>query len=341
MPGFSVVVQSVLFSILDRSRTRVGTADASALTATIDRAIHAEKLGYHRFWVAEHHAVPGIASGSPPVLLAAIGARTSRIRLGSGGVMLPNHQPLVVAEQFLMLEALYPGRIDLGLGRSLGFTEPVRRALRRDRDEPDTFAADIEELHGYLNGTGDVTARPKPLETTPPPTFVLATGAGIELAAQLGLPVVIGGPVLHRDDAPDFDLYRRRFRPNEANSTPYVMISLDLTIAESREDARRLTLPEAWAMARTRREGEFPPLEPLDAIDESTWPPRVRDRVERSLASSIHGTADDVRRQLDELVERTGADEVLASTSTYDRSALFEADRALLSAYHQPVASPI
>ncbi len=117
-------------SLLDRSRTRVGRPEAEGLTGSIERAVNAERLGYERFWVAEHHAVPGIASGSPPVLLAAIGARTDRIRLGSGGVMLPHHQPLVVAEQFLMLEALHPGRMDLGLGRSLGFTAPVREALR-------------------------------------------------------------------------------------------------------------------------------------------------------------------------------------------------------------------
>src|SRR5699024_1690526 len=124
-------------SLLDRSRTRTDLPEESALKHTVERAVQAEQAGYQRYWVAEHHAVPGIASGSPAVLLAAIGARTSRIRLGSGGVMLPNHRPLVVAEQFSMLEGLYPGRIDLGLGRSLGFTEPVRRALGRLEASPE------------------------------------------------------------------------------------------------------------------------------------------------------------------------------------------------------------
>ncbi|WP_187776405.1 MsnO8 family LLM class oxidoreductase [Antrihabitans cavernicola] len=329
----------MLLSILDRSRTRAGTPDSAALTATIERAVHAEQLGYHRFWVAEHHGVPGIASGSPPVLIAAIGAHTSRIRVGSGGVMVPNHQPLVVAEQFLMLEALYPGRIDLGLGRSLGFTEPVREALRRSKDEPDTFADDIAELHSYLDGAGAVTARPRVRPR--PPTFVLATGAGLDVAAAAGLPVVVGGPILHRADTVELDHYRRTFRPTVANPVPYVVISLDILIADSRIEARRLALPEAWAMARSRRDGEFPQLESTDDIDESTWTPRVRERIERSLASSIHGTATDVRTELDRIVERTGADEVLASTSTYDRTALFDADRALLASYHQPVAAPI
>jgi luciferase family oxidoreductase group 1 len=136
--------------------------------------------------VAEHHAVPGIASGSPPVLMAAIAARTARIRVGSGGVMLPNHQPLIVAEQFAMLDALFPSRIDLGVGRSLGFTAPVRKALRRDADAPDTFVADLDELRAYLDGRAAVTARPR-LER-PVPVFVLATGRGLALQGTRGCP---------------------------------------------------------------------------------------------------------------------------------------------------------
>ena len=133
-------------SLLDRSRTRLHVSDAEALRGSVARAVHAERVGYDRFWVAEHHAVPGIASGTPAVLLGAIGAQTSRIRIGSGGVMLPLHQPLVVAEQFLALDVLYPDRVDLGLGRSVGFTEPVRRALRRDLDAVQSFAEDLVEL---------------------------------------------------------------------------------------------------------------------------------------------------------------------------------------------------
>ncbi len=181
-------------SLLDRSRTRAGRPEAEGLTGSIERAVNAERLGYERFWVAEHHAVPGIASGSPPVLLAAIGARTNRIRLGSGGVMLPHHQPLVVAEQFLMLEALHPGRIDLGLGRSLGFTAPVREALRDHG--PDTFEDDLRDLRAYLDGDAAVTARPQAPGRVP--MYVLATGRGTVIAARLGLPVVIGGPILAR-----------------------------------------------------------------------------------------------------------------------------------------------
>ncbi|OZC47420.1 LLM class flavin-dependent oxidoreductase [Rhodococcus sp. WWJCD1] len=321
MPDAPAVVLAVLLSLLDRSRTRSGTDDASALRHTVERAVHAEKTGLHRFWVAEHHGVPGIASGAPAVLAAAVASHTSRIRVGSGGVMLPNHQPLIVAEQFLMLESLFPGRIDLGVGRSLGFTEPVRAALRSAH--ADTFDTDIAELRSYLDGSASVTARPV---AAPPPVFVLATGAGLEVAARAGLPVVVGGPVLHKTDP--LAMYRKSFRPSPANPEPYVIISLDVTIAADTADARRLALPEAWAMARSRREGEFPALEPASAIDDSQWTPRTRGRIEDSLASTILGTAGEVRPRLEELIDRTGANEIMASTSTYDRAELFDADAA-------------
>jgi luciferase family oxidoreductase group 1 len=314
-------------SLLDRSRTRVGLPDAEALEATIARAVHAEQVGYHRFWVAEHHAVPGIASGTPAVLLAAIGARTDRIRIGSGGVMLPLHQPLVVAEQFLVLDALHPGRVDLGLGRSLGFTPPVRRALRRDHEDGDTFEDDLEELRGYLDGTAEVTARPA--TSSPLPMHVLATGRGLEVAARFGLPVVVGGPVLESAELADtLAGYRRGFRPH-GGSEPRVTISLDVLVADDDATGRELALPEAWAMARSRQTGEFPPLESIATIREQPWPSQVRRRVEASLDRAVAGSPATVRRRLDALVEATGADELLASSSTPDRDALLASDRML------------
>ncbi len=314
-------------SLLDRSRTRAGRPEAEALTGSVDRAVHAEALGYDRFWVAEHHAVPGIASGSPPVLLAAIGARTSTIRLGSGGVMLPHHQPLVVAEQFRMLDALNPGRVDLGLGRSLGFTAPVRRALRHGAEAPDTFEADVAELRGLLEGDGEVTVRPD--TGRPVPLHVLATGRGLEIAARLGLPVVVGGPLLEGAEVREvLETYRRTFRPHRG-STAGVAVSLDVTVADDDATARELALPEAWAMARSRQTGEFPPLEPASAIRAAPWPDQLRRRVDSSLARAVAGGPATVRRALERLVERTGADELLASTSTYDREALFASDAAL------------
>ncbi|GGF96687.1 methylene-tetrahydromethanopterin reductase [Rhodococcoides trifolii] len=308
---------------MDRSRTRAGFDDATGVTGTVERAVWAEQAGYQRFWVAEHHAVPGIASGAPAVLLAAIGGRTDRIRLGSGGVMLPNHQPLVVAEQFSMLSALYPGRIDLGVGRSLGFTPPVRRALRRERDEPDTFEADIDELRHYLLGTADVTARPA---IAAPPIFVLATGHGLNVAARLGLPVVVGGPALR--DADRLATYRREFRASEFNPVPHVMVSVDAYVADSEEQARRLAVPEAWAIARSRQTGEFPPLEDIAELP-SDAPPRVREAVEKSVASAVAGTPEQVGRSLERLVDHTAADEVISSTSTFDRARLRASDELL------------
>jgi luciferase family oxidoreductase group 1 len=317
----------VRFSLLDRSRTRAGRPEAAALTHTVERAVEAERLGYARFWVAEHHGVPGIASGAPAVLLAAIGARTAGIRLGSGGVMLPNHQPLVVAEQFLVLAGLHPGRVDLGLGRSLGFTAPVRRALRRPDDEPDTFADDVAEVRSYLERTAPVTARP--LVDEPLPLFLLATGRGLEVAARLGLPVVLGGPVLSRPELGDLlAAYRRDFRPHR-DGRPSVTVSVDVLVADTDAEARELALPEVWAMVRARRTGVFDALEPVAAIRERRWDDQDADRVARGLDAVVAGGPATVRRRLEELADRTGADELLASGATYDRAALTASDAAL------------
>ncbi|MGY1823232.1 MsnO8 family LLM class oxidoreductase [Geodermatophilus sp. SYSU D00079] len=314
-------------SLLDRSRTRAGHAEGAALVHTVERAVAAEGLGYSRFWVAEHHGVPGIASGAPAVLLAAVGARTATIRLGSGGVMLPNHQPLVVAEQFAVLDALYPGRIDLGVGRSLGFTAPVRRALRRTGDEPDTFADDVAELRGYLERTAPVTVHPVP--AAPIPLFVLATGRGTEVAARLGLPVVLGGPLLDQPDTGDrLAAYRRGFRPHR-DSRPHVTVALDVLVADTDDEARELALPEVWAMVCSRRTGEFGPLEPPAALRARSWDARLAGRVERGLDGATAGSPGTVRRRLEQLAERTGADELLATGSTYDRAALAASDAAL------------
>ncbi|MCF7551780.1 MsnO8 family LLM class oxidoreductase [Pseudonocardia sp. WMMC193] len=294
-------------SLLDRTRTRVGEPDSAAVRGTVERARRAEELGFHRFWVAEHHAVPGIGSGAPTVLMAAVAAATSRIRVGSGGVMLPNHRPLVVAEQVGVLAALHPGRIDLGVGRSLGFAPPVRRALQAR----DSFSEDLEELRAYLDGTAPITARPQLDE--PVPLFVLATGKGLAVAGELGLPVVVGGPVL--DDAGALADYRARGGPS-------VIVSVDVLVGDP-----VLALPEAWALAAARTTGEFPPLEPPDPDRPLT--DRQRTTVENALARTIVGEADSVRAQLADLVARTGADELLLTSSTWDRAALARSDAAL------------
>lgn len=321
----------MLLSLLDRSRTRAGVAEAAGLGHTVERAELAERLGYHRFWVAEHHAVPGVASGAPAVLLAAVGARTHSIRIGSGGVMLPNHQPLVVAEQFLVLAGLHPGRVDLGVGRSSGFTAPVRRALRHDSDRPDAFSEDVAELRAYLERTAPVTARPVLEEEVP--LFVLATGRGIDTAARLGLPVVLGGPVLADPDVGDrLAAYRRDFVPHRG-SLPWVTVSTDVLVADTDREARDLALPEVWAMVRSRRTGTFGPLEPVGAIRGASWDDQDRRRVEAGLEAAMAGSADVVRRRVEQLVDRTGADELLVSGSTHDRAALAASDAAVAALF--------
>lgn len=316
----------VALSLLDRSRTREGQPDAAALRQTLRRAELAEAAGYHRFWVAEHHAVPGIASGAPPLLIGAIADRTSRIRVGSGGVMLPNHQPIVVAEQFAMLEAMHPGRIDLGVGRSLGFTAPVRDALRTHKADADDFAADIEELRGYLHGTAELTVRPRLSE--PPPIFVLGTGQGMRLAARLGLPVVVAGPLLRQGSEP-FDRYRADFRPATPDAEPYVVVGSDILVADTEAEARELQLPEAWAMAVSREAGAFPPLSPIEEIRRQPMTERRHRIVDETVKGSLAGTEDQVAEGLEKLIASTGANEVLSSASTFDTDALYDSDMRL------------
>ncbi|MCO7219351.1 MsnO8 family LLM class oxidoreductase [Klenkia sp. PcliD-1-E] len=313
MPGVDIGL-----SLLDRTRTRVGETDADAVAHTVERARRAEALGYDRFWVAEHHGVPGVAGSAPAVLLAVLSGRTSRIRLGSAGVMLPHHQPLVVAEQFATLAAVAPGRIDLGVGRSPGFTAPVRRALRQAETD---FAADLGELRAHLEGTAEITAHPRPAAAVP--LFVLATGHGLDVAARLGLPVVVGGPVL-RDPEEPLDRYRQAFRPSAQSREPWVGISLDVLVADTDAAAHDLLLPEAWAMAQARTTGTFPPLQrpaPMTAVQQR--------HAEQTMAGALAGTPEHVAQRLAELVARTGAAELVASSSTLDRGALAESDAAL------------
>ena len=312
-------------SLLDRSRTRHGESHASAVESTLRRAEHADRLGLHRYWTAEHHAVPGIASGSPPLLIAAAAARTERIRLGSGGVMLPNHRPIVVAEQFATLEAMHPGRIDLGVGRSLGFTAPVREALGVSGYDTDDFGRDILAVRDFLHGRGPVTALP--VVDNPPPVFVLATGRGLEVAARAGLPVVVGGPRLLADPTP-LERYRESFVPGDRAAAPYIVVSLEVMIADSTAAARELLLPEAWAMAESRETGAFGPLRSVEEVLNRKFRPQQLRRMEEWMGTAVHGDAEKVAADLAALVERTGADEIMASTSTFDRDALARADAA-------------
>ncbi|MGW0186356.1 LLM class flavin-dependent oxidoreductase [Streptomyces sp. NPDC003362] len=325
----SSVIAATRFSVLDRSRTREGHPVGEALRDTVRFARDVERLGYHRLWVSEHHGVPGVAGSAPTVLAAAVAAATRTIRVGTGGVMLPNHQPLVVAEQFGVLESLFPGRIDMGLGRSVGFTDGVRRALGRDKGDAEDFAAQLEELLGWFRGTSPTGVRARPSEGLTVPPFVLAMGEGATIAARAGLPMVIGDLRDREKMLRGVDLYRERFRPSAWASEPYVVISGTIAVAATPEEARRLLIPEAWSMAYSRTRGTFPPLPPAERVEASAMTAKERGLYESGLAGQLAGTEEEVAHALETVLKETGAQEVLVTTSTYDRAALLDSYRRL------------
>ncbi|MEV8229057.1 MsnO8 family LLM class oxidoreductase [Streptomyces sp. NPDC079167] len=324
-------IASTRFSFLDRSRTREGYDAAQALRDTVTLAGTAEALGYHRFWVSEHHSVPGVAGSAPTVLAAAVAAATSAIRVGTGGVMLPNHQPLVVAEQFGVLASLFPGRIDMGLGRSVGFTDGIRRALGRDKEDAGAFAAQLAELLGWLDGTQQTHphVHALPAEGLRVPPYVLATGEGAAIAAAAGLPLVVGD-LRGRDRlVRAVEDYRAGFRPSGWAPEPYVIVAGTVAVAGTEEEARRLLVPEAWSMAYSRTHGSFPPLAPAERIEALAMTDKERGLFESGLRGHLAGTEETVAAGLDLVIKETGADEVLVTTSTYDREALTDSMRRL------------
>ncbi|MFI2376787.1 LLM class flavin-dependent oxidoreductase [Streptomyces sp. NPDC018964] len=325
----SSVIRSTRFSVLDRSRIREGHTGPEALRDTVGLAREVERLGYHRFWVAEHHGVPGVAGSAPTVLAAAVAGATRTIRVGTGGVMLPNHRPLVVAEQFGVLESLFPGRVDMGLGRSVGFTDGVRRALGRGKDDAEDFAAQLDELLGWFRGTSPTGVHARPAEGLTVPPFVLAMGEGATIAARAGLPMVIGD-LRDRDRMRrGIDHYRDRFRPSPWASEPYVVVSGTVAVAGTPEEARRLLVPEAWSMAYSRTHGSFPPLPPAERVEALSLSAKERGFYESGLSGQLAGTEDEVAHRLEEVLEETGAQEVLVTTSTHDREALLDSYRRL------------
>ncbi|MEU3611743.1 LLM class flavin-dependent oxidoreductase [Streptomyces sp. NPDC006872] len=327
----SSVIASARFSVLDRSRIREGHTAAEALRDTVALAREAERLGYHRFWVSEHHGVPGVAGSAPTVLAAAVAGATRTIRVGTGGVMLPNHRPLVVAEQFGVLESLFPGRIDMGLGRSVGFTGGVRRALGRDKDDADAddFAAQLAELLGWFRGGSPTRVHAYPAEGLSVPPFVLAMGEGATIAARAGLPLVIGDLRDRERMRRGIDHYRTHFRPSPWASQPYVVVSGTVVVAADPGQARRLLLPEAWSMAYSRTHGTFPPLPPAGQVETRTMTAKERGFYESGLSGHIAGSEEQVTDELETLLKETDAQEVLVTTSTHDRAALLDSYRRL------------
>ncbi|GGZ37313.1 methylene-tetrahydromethanopterin reductase [Streptomyces inusitatus] len=346
---------STPLSVLDRSRTREGYDGPAALRDTVRFAQRIEALGYHRFWVAEHHSVPGVAGSAPVVLAAAVAAATSVIRVGTGGVMLPNHQPLVVAEQFGVLASLFPGRIDMGLGSSIGFTDGIRRALGRDASDAEEFEARLTELLDFFrgpdgHGTGGSPAHPgvhaHPAEGLRVPAYVLATGSGADIAARAGLPLVISGFQGRDRMLAAIDRYREGFRAAQPESGagsgpgtggevgarsghPRVIYSGTVAVAATEEAARRLLVSEAWALAHSRTHGVFPPLAPAGRVESTAMTARERGFYESALRGHIAGTEEQVAAELESVLEATEADEVLVTTSAYERDALLDSYRRL------------
>lgn len=322
---------AITVSVLDRANARQGTDESEVLWDVITRAQRLESLGYSRIWVAEHHGVPGIIGSVPALLMGAICAATDEIRVGSAGIMLPAHSPLSVAEQVSTLEALYPGRVDVGLGRSVGFTQGVREALRQHKDAGSDFPEDLAEVQGYLASKAEVRLQPPNAAATP--LYVLAHGASLEFAAAAGLGVVVGGPsLLHAEPGarhPGLEKYRSAFKPSRWFSEPSIIVSMPVAVAETTVAARELLLPEAWALAMSRTTGSFDPLQPVAELDLEAVSPRELDRVEANFASAIYGTPAEVRERVVALLHYTGSNELLASGGMFDQGGQARSDELL------------
>jgi luciferase family oxidoreductase group 1 len=313
----------VPFSVLDLCPVVLGATPADAFRNTRDLAQHAERWGYRRYWLAEHHNMRGIASAATAVVVGHVAAATSTMRVGAGGIMLPNHAPLVVAEQFGTLECLYPGRIDLGLGRAPGTDQRTAIALRRTLvGGVDRFPEDVRELMGYFEKAEPGQAiRAVPGEGLRVPIYLLGSSLfSAQLAAELGLPYAFASHFAPDHLMAALDLYRRTFRPSETQPRPYAMVGVNVIAADTDHDARRLftSLEQQFLNLRRGMPSRLqPPLEP--AADR--WTPEEQAAIHHVLACSAVGSAATVRAALSALVEATAADELIVTAQIYDHAA--------------------
>jgi len=309
-------------SVLDLAPIVEGGNAEQALRNSLDLARHAEGWGYRRFWLAEHHNAAGIASAATAVVIAHVAAGTSTIRVGAGGVMLPNHAPLVIAEQFGTLASLHPGRIDLGLGRAPGTDQLTMLALRREHPGSDTFPQDVLELQALLRDPQPgQQVRAIPGMGTKVPLWILGSSLyGAQLAAALGLPYAFASHFAPDALLPALDIYRERFEPSEQLAEPYAMVAANVFVADDEAEARRLfTSPQrSFTNVIRGRRGQLPP--PIDDI-ETYWAPPEKAHVSRMLARSFVGTPEIVRAGLDAFVAETGADEVIVAAAIHDHAA--------------------
>lgn len=310
-------------SVLDLSPIIEGGDASDSLRNSLDLAQHVEKWGFNRYWVAEHHGMTGIASAATSVVIGHIAAGTSTIRVGSGGIMLPNHSPLVIAEQFGTLEALFPGRIDLGLGRAPGTDMATAQALRRDlQTSSDRFPQDVMELIAYLQPAepGQRT-RAVPGAGSKVPVWILGSSLfGAQLAAELGLPYSFASHFAPGQMMDAIKVYRERFKPSQHLDKPHVMLGFSVFAADSEEEGQFLA--SSWQQAiialRTGRPGKLPP--PVAGFLQSLDPMK-RSMVQDSITCAAIGNPEQVQEQLEAFIDRTAADELIITSQSYDHAA--------------------
>jgi luciferase family oxidoreductase group 1 len=309
-------------SVLDLAPIVEGGDAALALRNSLDLARQVERWGFRRFWLAEHHGIPGVASAATSVVIGYIAGGTRSIRVGAGGIMLPNHAPLVIAEQFGTLASLYPGRIDLGLGRAPGSDQATVRALRRTPGAADSFPQDVVELMGWFRPP----APGQPVQAVPGagldvPIWILGSSLfGAELAAALGLPYAFASHFAPAALHDALEVYRTRFRPSERLARPYVMLGVNVFAADTAAEAARLytSLQQAFINLRRGRPGPLPP--PDEGLDERLAP-GDRLLIDQMLSCTVVGTGEEVRRGLSAFAERTGADELMVTSQIHDHAA--------------------
>lgn len=312
----------VQLSVLDLAYIGEGFTPADALANALDLAQHAEAAGFGRFWLAEHHNLAGIASAATAVCICHVAGGTRTIRVGAGGIMLPNHSPMVIAEQFGTLATLFPGRIDLGLGRAPGTDQRTLQALRRNPASAEHFPQDVVELQALLGPPQDnQVIHAIPGENTNVPLWILGSSLfGAQLAAMLGLPYAFASHFAPQALVQAVSIYRERFKPSVQLAEPYVMVGCNVIVADTEDEARRLfTTPQqnATRMVRGTR-GRLPP--PIEDI-ESFWSPMEKTQASSILACSFHGTAATIKAQLAPLIEATGADELMVAAAIWDHQA--------------------
>ncbi|WP_174734586.1 MsnO8 family LLM class oxidoreductase [Mesobacillus harenae] len=317
-------LRDIRHSVLDLAPIVKGGTPADSLRNTLDLAQHAEKWGYHRYWLAEHHNMPGIASSATSVVIGHVAGGTSTIRVGSGGIMLPNHASLVIAEQFGTLESLYPGRIDLGLGRAPGTDQLTAQALRRDRrTDGQDFPEQLEELRAYFNpppgNNGKVRAIPG--EGLNIPIWLLgSSGYSAQLAGQLGLPFAFASHFSPENTLPALSLYHRNFRPSAVLDKPYSMVGVNVITADSENEAHRLATSMQQQFLNLIRNTPGPLQPPVDSMEEH-WSSYEKEILKKQLGSSMIGDPDSVRTKLHSFINETKADEIMVNAQIYDHTA--------------------